>query len=70
MAEQWVVTYRVETFDGTWQMEFYRGERAECERIGQQSGSGSDDLRQTKAWVPVVGPASEWDAMLREAGCG
>lgn len=64
---EWVVTYTIEFANRDIMVtEFFRGEREECERISAQSGGGEHDARWTKRpWKPIVGPAHEWDDLLR-----
>ena len=65
---KWVVTYKLDSSEGRMIIEFYRGTRAECERIKARSHSGEDDqhgglyLRDV-----VIGPAQEWDDFLLQA---
>ena len=63
---QWVVLYTIEYDSGTLITDFYRGDYDECQRIKAASGGGEHDLCQTiKPWKPKVGPAHEWDRMMR-----
>ena len=69
MAEQWVVTYRIESQSGIWLTEFFRGDHEECERISEHSVGGEDDTHRSHqlSWRPIIGPASSWDAFLLDA---
>jgi hypothetical protein len=63
--QDWVVTYTIEF--GAYETlitEFYRGPQSECLRIKAQSGCGEHDLRKTRRWHPIAGPAEEWDGFL------
>jgi hypothetical protein len=69
MAEQWVVTYRIETRGNIWLTEFFRGDHDECERISEHSVGGEDDSGKVTqiSWRPIIGPASSWDAFVLDA---
>ena len=65
MTEPWVVTYRIDYYSGTMVTEFYRGDRAECERIRARSSLGEDDQRRShKYWRASLRPAKDWDDLL------
>jgi hypothetical protein len=72
MGEPWVVTYETEhrgdelitrSTD-----EFYRGDKAECERIARHSASPTttSDGHKITMFKVVIGPAADWDKFLRE----
>jgi len=63
-----VVTYRIDYSCGAVViMEFFRGDFAECNRIYENSSTGSDDMHQTKQpWKAVMGPARDWDRFIEE----
>jgi hypothetical protein len=67
MARQWVVTYQLESCGDVLVTEFYRGSYAECLRIVRHSARGSDDRYMTGRWMPVIGPAKNWDDFVIEA---
>jgi hypothetical protein len=63
--QDWVVTFKVETRQGTSITEFYRGSRNECLRIKEMSTSGgSDDQQATRGWRAIAGLAQEWDDFI------
>jgi hypothetical protein len=70
--DNWVVTYKIEfhtaaNFGEIMVTEFYRGAREECLRIKAQStGGGEHDRRRTDSWIPIVGPACDWDQFLED----
>jgi hypothetical protein len=69
VKRDWVVTYKIEFHSAFGEIvvtEFYRGTREECMRIKAQSGGGEHDGRRTDSWVPIAGPARDWDAFLEE----
>ena len=51
MRGPWVVTYEIESPKGLLIAEFYRGDRATCERIEAHSSVGEDDQRPNSSAV-------------------